>query len=207
MKHRTSSIVILALLSLLPTLASFAQSNAPALLILPPADWDVKHHILFGLVTTNKQGTFPLHPAWVGIEKVTVCTGMVYTVLNTDKAEQTARTARLNTFRVWDRSSIPGIPEDRVIESGTKGEIAGGLYRSSLPTDSDLLEMRDFAAVRRFVGRDINFTNHFLSEGFHYVALGPYDSIDTLYVAFGKMGVATNIDSILIRRGRLYPQK
>jgi hypothetical protein len=206
MKHRTSPIVLLALLSLLPAMASFAQSNAPASLILPPADWDVKQHILFGLLTTNKQGTFPLHPAWVGMEKVTVCTGMVYTVLSIDKTEQTARSARLDTVRVWARSAMPRIPEDRVIEDGINGK-AGGLYRSSLPTDSELLGMRDFSAVRKFVGRDINFTNHFLSEGFHYVALGPYDSIDTLYVSFGKTGGATNIDSILIRRGRLYPQK
>ena len=206
MKHRTTSVVLLSLLLLLSGLASFAQSNAPASLILPPADWDAKQHILFGFVTTNRMGTFPLHPAWVGIEKVTVCTGTVYTTLKIDKADQIARTARLDTVRVWARSAMQKIPEDRAIEGSINGSAAGGLYRSSLPTDSALLGMRDFSAVSKFVGREISSTNY-LSEGFHYVALGPYDSIDTLYVAFGKINAGTNFDSLLIRRGRLYPQK
>jgi hypothetical protein len=207
MKNRVAIFILLALVTLFPTFVLNAQTNALGSLILPPSDWNLKQHILYPLMATNKPDVYQLPAVWTGIEKVTVCTGLVYTVLNIDKADQTTRQVRLDTFRVWAHSTMPGIPEDRALEDSVHGR-TGGLYRSSLPTDDELFGMRDFAAVKNFVGKNGGFSTNAnaTSMGFHYVTLGPYNSIDTLFVAFGKLrGSGTNFDSILIRRGRLYP--
>ena len=185
----------------LSSILSKAQSNAPASIILPPADWDVHKHILFTFVTTNKPGNYPFKRAWVGVEKVTARSGY-YANEHIIIAEKTNRWLRFGGLMVCSGRIVPVAKEDRYIYIGTN-ESPRFAYRPSLPTDSELLGMRDVASVTNFCGWNPFFApdKNASSAGGRFFTLGAYNSIDTLDVFFDKQGGSSNIVSILVRRG------
>ena len=185
----------------LSAMALKAQSNAPASIILPPADWDVHKHILFTFVTTNKPGNYPFQRAWVGVEKVTARSG--YFANEQLIAEETNRSFRFGGIKVFSGRIAPVAKEDRYIYIGTNEWWQGFVYRPSLPTDSELLGMRDVASVTNFFGWN-PFSEpdiYYSGVGRGFFTLGAYNSIDTLQVFFNKQGGSSNIVSTLVRRG------
>jgi hypothetical protein len=188
--------------TILSAMALKAQSNASASIILPPADWDVHKHILAPLVTTNKPGNYALQPAWVGVEKVTARSG--YFANEHEITEETNRWLRFDRLTVCPSHIFPVMPEDRYICNATNESSGGFPYRTSLPTDSELLGMHDIAAVNKFIGYKAFYTNHVgIFAG--YFTLGPYNSIDTVNIEFDAGG-SSKIESMIVRRGHFRPE-
>ena len=75
-------------------------------------------------------------------------------------------------------------------------------YRSTLPSDNELLGMQDAASVSNFFG--FNAFKHFDGRqadiGVSYFTLGAYDSIETLKVSFMRRA-GTNIVGMIVKRG------
>jgi hypothetical protein len=197
MKKFASSFFLAMIATVFSAIILKAQSNAPASIILPPANWDVHKHILFILVTTNKPGNYSLQSAWVGVEKVTARSG--YYANEREIMEETNRWFHFDRLTVCPGHIFPVVPEDRNICNSTNDADTGFSYRSSLPTDSELLGMRDVAAVNKFVGYKAFYTNH-LGVFAGYFTLGPYNSIDTVNVEFNG-GENSKIESMIVRRG------
>jgi hypothetical protein len=197
MKKTVPFLFLAIMATILLATALKAQSNAPASIILPPADWDVHKHIFFTFVTTNKPGNYPLQPAWVGVEKVTARSG--YYANEHEIAEETNRWLHFDRLMVCSGSIVPVAKEDRYICNATNAWVPAFAYRSSLPTDTELLGMRDVADVNKFVGYKTFYTNH-LGVFADYFTLGPYNSIDTVNVEFDADG-SSKIESMIVRRG------
>lgn len=165
----------------------------------PPADWDVRQHILASLVITNKPGDYPLQPAWVGSEMVTAYSG--YFKTEYERSKQTNRWLRFDRLTVCPGPIFPIMREDRYIWNTATGWRPGPAYRRSLPADSELLRIRDVASVAKFFG-----FNPFKGKCSAFVAcyytLGPYNSIQTINVMFEK-GKGSNIEGIIVRRCHL----
>jgi hypothetical protein len=94
---------------------------------------------------------------------------------------------------------VPAAKEDRYICNETNAWVPAFAYRASLPTDSELLGMRDVADVNKFVGYKAFYTNH-LGIFADYFTLGSYNSIDTVQVEFDASG-SSKIESMIVRRG------
>ena len=85
------------------------QSNETVSLALPPKDWNMSEHALFGLIVTNDPGDYPLHGSWVGVEKTTVRTGWYATQF--EIASETDRLIRLAHAATSSRVGMPiGLP-------------------------------------------------------------------------------------------------
>src|SRR2546423_1759803 len=95
-----------AVVMALSILISGAQSNAPGAPILPP--WDAQKHVLASLLTTNKPGSYPLRPAWVGIEKITARTG--YFTNSFEIKNQTNMWFHFDRFTVCPGRIVPVAP-------------------------------------------------------------------------------------------------
>lgn len=108
------------------------------------------------------------------------------------------------------REKIYDLREDRFISGGKKG-FSRAYYRASLPSDTQLLQTRDFLSLSNLFGwnpfaQATNMTERvLLSVGIRYFALRPYDCIETVEVRFERRGQESRIDSILIQRGRFHP--
>jgi hypothetical protein len=202
---RPSSLFVLTLALMVGAVAVIsAQTNKPGPLILPPANWDRGKHVLAPLVTTNKPGEYPLHRDWIGVEKVTARSG--WFTNRADMANQTNALLDFDRFTVCRGPIFPVMREDRYISKGGCGP--GPAYRHSLPSDAELLQMRDVSSVSNFFGWypfSRRWTNG-ESVGICYFSLRPYDSIETLNVTFSKRANDTRIESILVRRAVLFPQ-
>jgi hypothetical protein len=105
----------------------------------------------------------------------------------------------------------PFIPERAI----SKGQFwPGPAYRSSLPTDAELLKMRDFSSVTNIFGWNpfgTNFTNRVLNRGtqepgIRFFTLTPYNSLEILHVTFLKLAGESTISGVLVKRARLHPQ-
>lgn len=190
-----------------------AQANKPAALILPPADWDAGTHILASLVATNSPGDHPLPQTWAGIERVTARTGCYTTNGYTTKGEvahQADQWLEFDQFTVIAKSSP--MREHRFISSKTKADYFGPAYRPSLPSDAELLEIKDTLSVSNLVGWDIfarRIKVHTATPTFHFFTLRPYDGIQTLRVTFNVSflkGKENTVQGILIKRAVLQPR-
>jgi hypothetical protein len=182
-----------------------AQVKVPNPLILPPAKWDASQHILASLVTTNQPGDYALRPAWVGLDKVTVRTGW-----NTNQdqiAMQTNRWFRFDRLTVCSGRIIPVVREDRYICNATNQFGGSFAYRPSLPTDSQLLAMRDVSAVTNLFGWN-PFSKMTIGVGQEvgtgYFTLAPYNSIETVETHFYNQRGSSKIDCVLVRRGHFH---
>ncbi len=182
------------------------NQNPPSSMVLPPKDWDIKQHILYPLIVTNKPGTYVLQSVWIGMEKVTASTGWFV------KTDKDPYSMNLHTNKVlrFDRLSVCppgrswfGLPVDRYIWDTTIGQWPEQTYRPTLPSDSELLAMQDVSAVTNFLGFKafMNLTNG-ESIGTCFFTPGPYNSIDTMDVVFFKPGNSSKITAILVRRAR-----
>jgi len=210
MKNRTPSLILLALATVVCVVAASAQTNPPNALVLPPSDWNPKTHILASLVVTNKPGDYPLNNEWVGVEEVTVRTGYFTNLYEMTK--QTNRWHHYNELTVCRGPMFPKVHEDRFLSEGDP--TAGGpAYRASLPGDGELRTIRDVSSLTNFLGwnpfHDVHSgTNHAAGwlggVGQTYFTLHPYNSIETLYIEVWRNAPGTNIDGILIRRGRFH---
>lgn len=216
MNNRALALILAAFASVINSVE--AQSNSSNVLILPAPDWNPKTHILAALVATNKPGEYPLTPAWVGEERVTMRTGWYEKEYEFDKQSNLPRRTndwhRFDMFELYAAPVVPRDPTVRVIcEMKGKQQTCACGYRPSLPTDSELTKMCDVSSVSNFFGWNYfrNFhpaTNQPAAViGRRYFTLGPYDSINTLYVEFWKSSLGTNIDGILIKRGRFHLQQ
>ena len=211
MKNCALSLILTAFASVINTVV--AQSNSSNSLVLPPSDWNPKTHILATLIATNKPGDYPLGNEWAGVEEVTVRTGHF-----TDPYEMTKQTNRwrhYNEITVCRGPMFPRVHEDRFLSEGDP--TAGGpAYRTSLPGDGELRKIHDVSSLTNFLGwnpfHDVHLgTNHsggwLGGMGAYYFTLRPYDSIETLYVEVSRNAPGTNIDGILIKRGRFHLQQ
>jgi len=199
MKNRSLSFLPIVAAVVFSAMALKAQSNAPTSLILPTADWDVKNNVLFALVTTNNSGDYPLNPAWVGVEKVTMTKGYYTNDNDFVNAEKISQWLRCDRLTVYPHRIMPFAPEDRLICNATNVSSPGYVYRCSLPTDDELRAMHDVASVTHFFGFN-PFKYSGMHIGMHYFELGPYNSIETLSVE------VAGVDSILVRRGYLHAE-
>jgi hypothetical protein len=206
MKKFVSYFFLAIIVTILSATILKAQSNTPASIILPPADWDVHKHVLFTFVTTKKPGNYPLQPAWVGVEKVTARNG--YYANEHEIAEETNRWLHFDRLTVCSGHIVPVAKEDRYICNATNEWSPNFAYRPSLPTDTELLGMRDVASVTNFFGWNPFWgpDKNGSGVGTSFFTLGPYNSIDTLYVFFNKQGGSSNIVSTLVRRGHFRSQ-
>src|SRR5882724_9275783 len=141
MKYHRSICLLGVLMTVCSALMLEAQSNAPGPLILPPVKRDNQKHKLASLMTTNQLGSYPLHPAWVGIEKVTARTGYFTNWFET--ANQSNRWFHFDRFTVNPGRKTVMPQESRYIcEVDTNGNDSPFVtygYRPALPADSDLL--------------------------------------------------------------------
>ncbi|HEX5219047.1 MAG TPA: hypothetical protein VFZ59_05720 [Verrucomicrobiae bacterium] len=213
MKSRLSHIILATVLTALGTFTSTSQTNRPAGLILPPADSDARTHILASLLTTNEPGEYSLPRVWVGAEKVTVEIGS----FRTKEGGPTNQWLKFDQLMVGRQSLHPKQREDRFIISRrekNRGEnpIGASFYRASLPSDSELMGMRDFQSVSNLFGWNpfahatnlIGANSQWVS--IRYFALGPSDTIETVQVTFMKRGNESQIDNIRVSRSRLHPE-
>jgi hypothetical protein len=184
---------------------SKAETNRLSPLILPPADWDATKHRLASFVAKNQPGGYPLPFVWAGMEKVTARIGWYAT--KDAIAEQT------NQWLEFDKFTVSRQPAVRMFRAGfiSRGEQGYGWasYRAALPSDAELLQMRDASSVSNFLGwnpfsGETNFVTR--SPSIRLFTLRPYDSIETLQVTFKKRSQDSRIDSILVKRGSLQPQ-
>jgi hypothetical protein len=203
MKNRTLNCFLAIMVAVLSAGGLQAQSNSVSALILPPKDWAHDKHILALLVITNKPGNYPLVPTWDGVQKVTVCTGLFTNAF--ERRYQTNQLFHFDRLTVCSGSILPKLKEDRFIcEADGSGQVPGSMfgYRSTLPSDKELLGMQDVASATNFFG--FNAFEHFdgrQSEiGVNYFTLAAYDSIETLNVTFMK-GAGTNIAYMIVKRG------
>jgi hypothetical protein len=204
--NRPSSPFILALALIVGAVVAIsAQTNKPEPLILPPANWDHEKHVLAPLVATNKPGDYPLHPDWIGVEKVTARSG--WFTNRSEMAKQANALLDFDRFTVWRRPVFPVMPSDRFIFKFPGSPTFA--YRRSLPSDAELLQMRDVSSVSNFYGCNPFSRKWTNGEAFVicFFSLRPYDSIDTLDVTFSKRANETQIDGILVRRAVLFPQQ
>ncbi|HSY17382.1 MAG TPA: hypothetical protein VK815_03570 [Candidatus Acidoferrales bacterium] len=200
-----------ALVAVCSALMLEAQSNAPGPLILPPNKWDNQKHLLASLMTTNRPGSYSLQPAWVGIEKVTARTGYYTNWFET--VNQSNRWFHFERFTVRPGRIMPMAPEDRyVCEVDTNGNDASFstyAYRAALPTDSDLLGVRDPASLTNLIGWTFpkgkkTDPRSWVGIGGAYFTLGPYNSIETVRVEYMQHATGTKIDGIIVRRGHFH---
>jgi len=202
MKNCTLLLILLFLIAAVVLLNS--QTNIGHSLILPPKDWDRSKHMLASLVTTNRPGDYLLQFDLVGIEKVTVHTGW-YAAHH----PQTNVLLKLDRFTVRDGPFSPLVREDRFVWSIEEGRF-GRDYRQSLPSDAELLQMRDISSISNFIGGNpfapgpTNISARSVGRGFF--TLRPYDSIETLNVTFMKRTHESEIESVLVKRAVLHPQ-
>jgi hypothetical protein len=195
MINRTLIYLTGAVVFVLFVLVLEAQSNAPGSLILPPSKWDVQKHILASLMTTNKPGSYQLRPAWVGIEKVTAHTG--YFTNWFEITNQTNQWFHFDRFTVCPGRIMPVAPEDRYIcevdASGQISSIYTFSYRSSLPTDSELLRVPNPSSLTNLLGwtfppkRQAD-ARDWISIGGAYFTLAPFNSIETVRVWYIQNG-------------------
>jgi hypothetical protein len=183
--------------------ATAAQTNKP--IIFPPQKWDASKHLLAPFVASNKPGKYPLPFEWVGFEKVTARTGWYTNQI--ERAEQT------NVLIDFDRLAVlpkplPIVRENHYISHSKSGFGAG--YRRSLPSDAELLQIRDVSSVTNFLGAipslgaNTNATGRTI--GIRFFTLGPLDSIATLQVTFDIPNHNSRVAGILVKRAVLYPQ-
>jgi len=202
--NRLTQLTFLATLTAwLSTQALDAQSNAPASLILPPKDWNHREHILYALTVTNKPGEYLLPSSWVGVEKVTACTGW-YAAKDWDTEDKQPKLVQIKRITVSSGRLLPAFPEDRYVWDGPKKPFPMFSFRSSLPTDAVLLKIHDAESIRQFWRSEhVPFKNsetNMASIGVNYFTLGPYNSIDTLSVLFMHMPGSSSITNMLVRR-------
>ena len=205
MKSCTPTYLLAIAVTVVSVWSLKAQLNKPASIVLPPKSWDISKHILVSLVTTNKPGDYALRPAWVGVDKVTVRTG--WHTNEDEMARQTNRWFRFDRLTVCSGHIFPAVPEDRYICNATNEFSREFSYRPSLPTDDELLEIRDVSAVTNLCGWNPFFkmTNGVGQEvGMGYFTLTPYNSIETLDASFYNKRGSSKIDSIIVRRGHFH---
>ena len=186
-----------------------AQTNGSAALILSPADWDAGNHMLASLVATDKPGEYALPLAWAGAEKVTARTGWYAT--KEAVAEEKDQWLEFDKFTVGSRTAGPRLREDRFLSKGGQGS-GWAYYRASLPSDIELFEIRDVLSVSNLFGwnpfsQATNNAGETVAVSIRYFSLRPSDAIETLQVTFTKRGQESTIESILLKRGRLSPQR
>ena len=131
MQNRTLLSVLVTLLAVLSVVASSAQT-----------------HILSLLVTTNRPGDYPLHPAWIGVEKVTVHTGQY-------SRDDEVLKFHFDRLTVLPNPILPRAFENRFIcETVGSNQVPGSTcgYCLSLPTDSELIKMREDSSVTNLFG-------------------------------------------------------
>lgn len=205
MKHQSASPIVAMVLLWGVLMASAAQTNKPVSIIFPPTNWDAGKHILAPYVATNKPGNYSLPFDWAGFEKVTARSGW-YT-------DRVAMVEQTNIFFHFDQLLVvhkPWFRADRFL--GNSESSFGPGYRRSLPSDAELLQMRDVSSVSNFLGE-----NPFSSRktygtggsaiGVRFFTLRPNDSLSELQVTFMKRNQGSRVDSILVRRAVLYPQR
>lgn len=203
MKNRPLLFILMLVFLIAPVVILNSQTNTGQSLILPPKNWDKSKHLLASLVATNRPGDYPLQYDWVGIEKVTARTGWYAA------HPQTNALLKLDRFTVRDGPFSPLVREDRFIWS-VEEERFGRSYRKSLPSDAELLQMRDITSISNFIGGNpfapgpTNISSRSVGRGFF--TLHPYDSIETLNVTFMKRTHESEIESVLVRRAVLHPQ-
>jgi hypothetical protein len=207
MKYRPVSFLPAVVLMIIPAVVLSTETNRPAALRLPPADWDAGQHRLAWLVATNKPGEYPLPTVWSGVEQVTARTGWY--------ARKDAIVVQTNQWIEFDKFTVgraPALPprlrDERFISKGEGFPQAA--YRVSLPSDSELLLMRDISSVTNlfrsnpFFSQSTNFAAQ--TRGIRLFTLCPYDAIETLQVTFMRRAGEDVIDSILVKRARLHPK-
>jgi hypothetical protein len=130
----------------------------------------------------------------------------------TDEKEK-GEVLEFDTFTVAHGPVLPVLHEDRFISK--VGRRSGPVYRQSLPTDAELLQMRDISSVTNFLGWnpfETKLTNGMFKPaaeepGIRFFALRPYNSIEILHVTFLKRASeATTIDGVLAKRALLHPE-
>jgi hypothetical protein len=177
------------------------QSDKTVSLALPPKDWNMSEHALFGLIVTNNPGDYPLHGSWVGVEKTTVRTG--WYAAQFEIASETNRLIRFKTLSVLPAHMFPERANYRYLWDSPGKPFPEFAYRSSLPGDAELLKMHDIMSVSNFcynlAYEDLKFSNTITFVG-NYFTLRPYDSIDTLHVEFLKYAGSPEITNVLVRR-------
>jgi hypothetical protein len=113
----------------------------------------------------------------------------------------------------FDKFTVSSQPAAPMLRTGflSRGEQGYGWasYRASLPSDAELLQMRDVSSVSNFWGwNPFSGGTNFMGQApsIRLFTLRPYDSIETLQVTFMKRRQDSKIDSIVVKRGSLHPQ-
>jgi hypothetical protein len=203
MNHHTPHCFFALILAALSGPGLKAQLNSASSLVLQPNEWAYNKHILASLVITNKPGNYPLMPAWSGVQKVTVCNG--WFTNDFERKYQTNQLFHFNRLTVCSGPILPILKEDRFIcEADGSAHVSGSMfgYRSTLPSDNELLAMQDVASVTNFFGFNaFEQSDGRQSEiGASYFSLGGNDSVETLNATFMKRS-GTNIVGIIVKRG------
>lgn len=199
MKHQSTSSIVAMVLLWGALVAGAAQTNRPVSIIFPPANWDARKHVLAPFVATNKPGNYSLPFDWVGLEKVTARSGC-YT-------NQVAMVDMTNIFFHFDQLLVGHklwFRSDRFL--GNSESSFGPGYRRSLPSDAELLRMRDVSSVSNFLGENPFSGTTRSAVGIRFFTLRPNDSLSELQVTFMKRS-DSRIEGILVRRAVLYPQR
>jgi hypothetical protein len=216
--HRPIRLAVFVLSA--ATVVAQAQTNRSASLILPPADWDAGKHTLAALVTTNREGDYALPSVWAGVEQVTARAGWYAT--KDEVAKETGTALEFDKLTVGTGPVLgPAVgqvpPWLRGVHVISKAEPRNkhtpfapfAIYRASLPSDAELLEMRDISSVTNiFAHNPFSQSTNSTAEavGVRLFTLRPYDSMETLSVMFLRRNQEDVIDSILVKRARLHPQ-
>jgi hypothetical protein len=207
MKNRISLPFLIMLAAWVFVLELNGQSGQSDSLTLPPKGWNVNDHILYGLIVTNKPGDYPLPQPWVGVEKTTARTG--YYAGHFEIASETNQLIRLKTLTVSPSLMPAETTAYRYIFDIPENPFPDFAYRSSLPTDAELLQMHDVASIRDFCygsnSKHLNFSRTIMFEG-NYFTLRPYNSIDTLHVEFLRYAGSSEITNVLVRRSHCSSQ-
>jgi len=211
MRHQKLPLILALVIVVAQVVAATAQTNTSAPLILPPPDWDARTHRLASLVATNKPGEYPLPMTWTGVEQVTTRFGWYARLGARADGEQADAVIEFDKFTV-SSEPVPPMLRGGYLSKGTQG-YGWAAYRATLPSDSELLQMRDISSVSNLFGWSpfSKSTNSSVqapasqAPRIRLFTLRPYDSIETLQVTFMRRGQESTIDSIMVRRGLLHP--
>jgi len=152
------------------------------------------------LLTSNKPGKYPLKPAWVGVEKVTIHIGR-YATKDSHNEQESNRSLRFDMLVISKGEKNSPFNKPRICESGGDTDVQGAAhgYRDSLPSDDELLKMRDEESMAKLYGlRSFSGWNN---PGISLFRLVSSNKIETITVVFDRPKSGSPIESLLVRRG------
>ena len=174
---------------------SFSTSGAQTNSALPG-------HVLSGVLSTNRIGTYSLPYHWAGQEKITAVAG--YYAIKGDAPRHTNDHLYFDSLNIGSGPLVKGI-----LFKGPKINTPAALYRDKLPADVELLKLRSLGAVTNFMGWNpfSDPLTHPGAEavGARYFTLQPDNAIETLLITLRRSEPPDTIDGILIKRAFLLP--